>query len=78
MGSSLEEVRAAKPHAARKFKKLGALVGVGISRQGNGYGLKINLSRPPRRGQAVPTEIKGVPIEISIVGTIRKRPLADA
>jgi hypothetical protein len=72
-GSNIEKVRAAKPRAARVFKKSGTLVGVGISRQGTGYGLKINLSRPPKQGDTLPSEIDGVPVQISVVGTIRKR-----
>lgn len=75
-GSTIEEVRAAKPEAARVFEKSGALVGVGISRQGSGFGLKVNLSRPPEEGHVVPTEICGVPVQVTVVGPIRKRLVA--
>jgi hypothetical protein len=68
-------VRAAKQQAARLFEKSGALVGVGIARHGSGYGLRVNLSRPLTQREALPAEINGVPVQISVVGTIRKQPL---
>jgi len=74
-GSTLDEVRAIKPKAARLFQKTGALVGIGIARHGSGYGLKVNLSRPVEQTEAFPTEINGVPVQIEVVGTIRKQPL---
>jgi hypothetical protein len=72
-GSTIEKVRAAKPQAARLFEKSGALVGVGITRHGSGYGLKVNLSRPLSQSDALPAEINGVPVQIAVVGTIRKQ-----
>ena len=72
-GSTIEEVRRVKPRAARLFKKSGALVGVGISRQGSGYCLKVNLNRPFKGTEHRPTQIAGVPIEVTVVGAIRKR-----
>jgi hypothetical protein len=74
MGATIETVRAAKPRAVRAFKKSGALVGVGITRQGSGYALKVNLSRPLKANEMSTTEIDGVPVQIAVVGTIRKQP----
>lgn len=76
-GPAIDQVRAVKPRAMRVFKKSGALVGIGISRQGSGYGLKINLSHAPKPGQDLPTQIDGVPVQLSVVGPIRKRSAAS-
>ncbi|MBV9468968.1 MAG: hypothetical protein JO316_09475 [Abitibacteriaceae bacterium] len=59
---SLEEVRAVKPQALKLFKPLAAVVGVGITRVENGYGLKINLQQQPPPGVTLPTEVAGVPV----------------
>ena len=71
--TTLEQARAAKQAAIEAFKGLGQVVGVGITRIGGGYGLKINLQEPPPTGVALPQEINGVPIQVDIVGRIRKR-----
>ena len=50
---------------------LAAVVGVGITRVGEGYGLKINLREPAT--EALPTEVAGVPVRVDVVGAIRKQ-----
>jgi hypothetical protein len=69
--STLEEARAAKAKAAQLLEAL-PLVGIGITRVGEGYGLKVNLSRSVCKGQ-LPTHVDGVPILAEVVGEIRKR-----
>ncbi len=68
---TLDEARAAKAAAADVFSPLAPVVGVGITRIGEGYGLKINL-REQARGP-LPTEVAGVPVQVEVVGPIRKR-----
>src|SRR5258708_3148001 len=46
---TLAEARAAKPRALAVFSELADVVGVGITRVGNGYGIKVNLSAPASR-----------------------------
>jgi hypothetical protein len=72
-GSTIEKVRAAKPAAAKLFAKSGALVGVGITRHGSGYALKINLSKSLKKPTDVPEQIEGVPVHVDVVGPIRKQ-----
>ena len=72
-GSTLEQVRAAKRQALGKFKRLGDVTGVGITRVGKGYGLKINLKKPPAQKSPLPTTIKGVPVRVEVVGPLKKR-----
>ena len=69
--TTLEEARAAKPKAAALLAAL-PVVGVGITRIGDGYGLKVNLSESVA-DDAVPQQVNGVPIKTEVVGEIRKR-----
>jgi hypothetical protein len=68
--STLEQARAAKARAEEVFRDL-PVVGIGITRVGAGYGLKVNLSRAA--DGKVPAEVDGVPVRHEVVGTIRKR-----
>jgi hypothetical protein len=68
---TLDEARAAKAEAATVFALLAPLVGVGITRIGAGYGLKINLREEAK--VALPVEVAGVPIQVEVVGPVTKR-----
>ena len=72
-GSTIEAVRGAKARAHETFAKLGKVVGVGITRIGEGYGVKLNLEAPPAPDANLPENVDGVPIRIEVVGTTRKR-----
>jgi hypothetical protein len=69
--STLEQARAAKSKAVALLAGL-PVVGVGITRIGDGYGLKVNLSESVT-ADAVPVHVDGVPIQTDVVGEIRKR-----
>lgn len=73
-GASLEAARAAKARAAKEFLDLiGDEVSVGLSRVGEDeYALKINLTHAPNPELALPSNIEGVPVEVEVVGEIRK------
>jgi len=75
-GCSLEEVRAAKAETIEAFERLALVVGVGVTRIGTGYGLKVNLQRKPGAKTSLPANIKGVPVRVEVVGTPRKRAAA--
>lgn len=70
---SLEEARAAKARALETFGCLAAVVGVGITRVGEGYGLKVNLAEPPAGDVTLPAHVDGVPIRVEITGPVKKR-----
>lgn len=72
-GCSLEAARAAKSKLARKLSRLAQVNGVGITRVGTGYGIKINLVAQPPAGVAIPEEIDGVPVVLEVVGRISMR-----
>ena len=69
--STLEQARAAKSKAAALLAAL-PVVGVGITRVGDGYGLKVNLSESVA-ADALPEHVDGVPVKTEVVGEIRKR-----
>lgn len=66
---SLDKARAAKRKAASELAAL-PVVGIGITRVGEGYGLKVNLSEAC---DSVPAQIDGVLVKTEIVGKIVKR-----
>jgi hypothetical protein len=72
-GVTLAQARAAKAAALRQFEDLGTVVGVGVTRIDGEYAVKVNLSEPPAEGVELPGEIDGVPVQVEVVGTIRKR-----
>ena len=72
-GCTLEMARAAKEGAHGVLARLATVAGVGITRVGSGYGLKINLATEPDANRALPTEVDGVPVKIEVVGRIKKR-----
>jgi hypothetical protein len=67
--------RAAKVKAISVFSLLANVNGVGITRVGEGYGLKVNLAEHPPEGVELPKEVDGVPIVVKFVGQIAKREL---
>lgn len=69
--ATLDEARAAKTKAIALLASL-PVVGLGITRVGDGYGVKVNLSAQVAN-DAVPSEVDGVPIKTEIVGSIQKR-----
>ena len=67
----LEEARAAKERAELILAGNASVVAIGITRVGDRYGVKINLSAPPAPDADLPETIDGVPVRIAVVGTIR-------
>ena len=67
---SLEQARAARETALRRFEKLGA---VGITRVHGEYALKLNLRVPVGPGVDLPADIDGVPLCVEVTGPIRPR-----
>ena len=68
--ATLESARAPKPAAQEVFDALADVVG--ITRIGDGYGVKVNLRAAPTAGVELPAEVEGVPVRVEVVGTIRK------
>jgi hypothetical protein len=70
---TLERAQAAKKAALRLFETVDGVVGVGITRLGGEYAVKVNLSGPVAPGTELPTEIDGVPVRVEMTGPIRAR-----
>jgi hypothetical protein len=70
--ATLDEARAAKGRAMEVFGKLAEVVGVGVTRVGEGYGVKVNLRKEPR-GVRLPDAVEGVPVCVEVVGPLRTR-----
>jgi hypothetical protein len=70
---SLEQARAAKASAKALLAALPGLVGVGITRVGEDYAVKVNLRAPLPPGVSVPERIGDVPVRVEVVGKITKR-----
>ena len=69
-GATLEEARAAKKRVREALADRPEVTGVGITRHGDGYAVKVDLAKPCA---AVPPEMGGVPVHAEIVGRVRKR-----
>ena len=73
--ATLQQARAAKAKVARLVSGHPDVNGVGITRDGNGYAVKLNLSGRTN-GDPLPKQIDGVPVKVETVGPIRKRTAA--
>jgi len=71
--TTLHQARAAKAKVLAAFRHNSTVVGVGITRVGEGYGVKLNLlaSLPPET--VLPAEVDGVPVRVEVVGALGKR-----
>jgi hypothetical protein len=69
----LDEARAAKERARSIFAGRASVVGIGLTRVGDGFGVKVNLDAPPPLDTHLPESIDGVPVRIEVVGPIRPR-----
>lgn len=70
--ASLAQARAAKARALKIFSRFGDVVGIGLVRLGEGYGVKVNLQSQPRK-DPMPRSVDGVPVTVEVIGPIRKR-----
>jgi hypothetical protein len=73
MSISLEQARAAKKSAKALLAALPGVVGVGITKVGEDYALKVNLRAVLPAGMAVPDRIDDVPVRVEVVGRITRR-----
>jgi len=72
MPISIEQARAAKQSAKTLLAALPGQVGVGITKVGDDYAVKVNLSRPLPAGVSAPERIGDVPVCVEVVGKITK------
>jgi hypothetical protein len=70
---TIERARAAKAAAKKELADVPGVSGFGLTKVGADYALKVNLRDALPPGVKVPERIDGVPVQVEIVGTIRKR-----
>ena len=73
MAVSKERARAAKEAVHRAFSRVGTVAGVGITKVGGDYAVKVNLESPLPRGSDPPDQVDGVPVKVEVVGKITPR-----
>jgi hypothetical protein len=73
MAVTHEQARAAKESAKALLASLPGVVGVGITKIGDDYALKVNLGAPLPAGVSAPERISGVAVCVEVVGRITKR-----
>jgi hypothetical protein len=72
MRITIGQARAAKNVAKSELAEIPEVVGIGVTKVGDNYALKINLREEPNGSVQVPESIAGVPVKIEVVGRIRK------
>lgn len=66
-----DEGRAAGERARFRVAGRAWVVGIGLTRIGDGYGVKVDLATPPAPDAGLPESVDGVPVRIEVVGGIR-------
>jgi hypothetical protein len=61
---------AARVLSMRVFSRLASVAGIGVTRIGDGYGVKVNVQQAPAPGVTLPADVAGVPAKVDVVGTI--------
>jgi hypothetical protein len=69
----LDEARAAEERAKSLHAGNASVVGIGLTRVGDGDGVKVDLESPPAPDAGLPETIDRVPVRIEVIGAIRPR-----
>ena len=73
MTITLEQARSAKESAKALLADLPGVVGIGITKIGDDYAIKVNLCAHLPKGVSAPKRIGEVRVCVEVVGTITKR-----
>ena len=73
MSITIEQARAAKDVAKAELSHVPGVVGIGLTKIGDDYALKVNLRAAPPAQITIPKHIAGVPVSVEVVGEIRKQ-----
>jgi len=69
----LDAARDAKERAKTIFSRYGTVNGIGLTRMGERYAVKVNFESEPHDRAGMPSEIGGVPVVVQVVGTFHKQ-----
>ncbi len=75
--TSIDEARSAKHKVSGMLAGVRQVNGIGITRIGDSYAVKVNLAGQPDEPFQLPSEVDGVPVLVEVIGTISKRPDKD-
>lgn len=73
MAITIEQARTAKVIAKTALARVPGVVGIGLTKIGDDYALKVNLREALPAGVNVPESIAGVSVKVEVVGPIRKQ-----
>ena len=71
--TSLEDARKVKPVAGEAARRAGRVLGIGLSKVGNAYVIKVNFASHPLESARLPSVIDGVGVVYEVVGSVSKR-----
>lgn len=69
----LEAARQVKARAKEIFSQFGSVNGIGLTRLGDGYAVKVNFESEPLDRANLPHDIEGVPVVIQVIGPLHKQ-----
>lgn len=69
----LDAAREAKEKAKTIFSRHGTVNGIGLTRMGERYAVKVNFESEPHDQASMPKEIEGVPVVVQVIGTLHKQ-----
>ena len=69
----LEAARAVKERAKEIFSRYGSVNGIGLTRLGECYAVKVNFESEPLDRASLPQNIEGVPVVIQVIGPLHKQ-----
>jgi hypothetical protein len=72
LSASKDDARAAKAEATKLVGDNPAVNGIGITRTGGGYGVKVNLLGEDDHVRALLDRIRTAPVRVEVVGPITK------
>jgi hypothetical protein len=67
--SSIDDARLAKQALKSSLRSLDGVVGIGLTRAGAGYALKVNVQAA--LANKIPSQCAGVPVVVEVVGAVR-------
>ena len=73
MTITIEQARAAKATAKTELARIPGVAGIGLTKVGDDYMLKVNLRAELPPGVRLPERIAGVSVCVEVVGEIRKQ-----
>ncbi len=72
MSVSIEQARLIKPKARAAAEGCATVIGVGLTRIGDSYAVKVNMRDQPAGQAVLPDSIDGVAIVYEVVGRIER------